>query len=289
MPNWLWSIPPHNYERCVETGTFAVRVAGKSAAQRIEPGDLIAAYLPGPKVIAGLFKAVSTYFYSSEIIWPDGTFPHRVRVEQVILLHADSRLPLDSFKDSLQVGQGYPNFGLVIQKVVHRLSDHDADLLTRLIHERDEQETPPLPSPLCDEGLASEKETLLCELHRAEQRIIVLQRQVHGLEELLALGGPNLEDYLRLAHSIQGTAFEEATRQCLMALGFTLNSEYKGQSGEIDFVAIAPFYVFGECHASGAQNVSVFIVDKLLRHRRRYLSGRQVPAPAGAGPRELGL
>jgi hypothetical protein len=288
MGNWLWSIPPHNYGRCVEAQTFAVRAAGLNAVKCVEVGDTIFAYLPGRAVIAGVFGASSKYFHDTEIIWPDGTFPHRVRVRPITLLPEVARVPLDAFKNDLTVGQRYPNFGLVIQKVVHPLSDDDASILSALVEQssggsagggplppRMKEPNPrPIPSLPPDESLIQE-------LHRSQQKIGILQRKVLDLETLLALAGPNLEDYLRLAHSSQGAAFEEATRQCLVALGFTLDADFQGQPGEIDFVTVTPFYVFGECQASGGQNVSVAIVDKLMRHRRRYLLERSMQVPAG--------
>jgi hypothetical protein len=287
MANWLWSIPPYNYGRCLESGTFAVRKAGLNSAKQVQIGDTIFAYLPGESVIAGVFRAACSYFHSADIIWPDGTFPHRVRVAPVHALPSEARVPLDSFKHQLEVGRGYPNFGLVIQKVVHPLPDGDAQILMRLVEAAGEGVKLPVrePEPVSEPPRVTppdtppQGESLIQELHRAHQKVGLLERKVRDLEVLLALAGPNLEDYLRLAHSSQGVAFEEATRQCLTALGFTLDADYQGQPGEIDFVAVAPFFVFGECQASGAQNVSVAIVDKLMRHRRRYLLGRGIPAP----------
>lgn len=285
MANWLWTIPPHNFHRCVEARTFAVRKAGRRALESIRPGDTIFAYLSQQSVLAGEFRASGPYFHSEEIIWPDGSFPHRVPVEPVRLLAEESRLPLDMFKDRLEVGRGYPNFGLVVQKVVHELSEGDAKLLRSLIEERPASpvgpERPAVP-PKPEEPPLTEPaggETVFQELHRAQQRVGILQRKVRDLERLLTLAGPNLEDYLRLAHSSQGAEFEEATRQCMVALGFILDPDFQGQPGEIDFVTVSPFFIFGECQASGGQNVSVAIVDKLLRHRRRYLSERGL-APA---------
>ena len=57
MSCWLWSIPPHNYPLCVENRVFAIRTAGKAAVQRIRPRDRIFAYVPGRKVVAGMFTA----------------------------------------------------------------------------------------------------------------------------------------------------------------------------------------------------------------------------------------
>jgi hypothetical protein len=276
MANWLWSIPPHNYQRCIDVGVFAVRSAGVGAARTVKEGDRIFAYLPGVSGIAGVFRAEGSYFQDVSILWPDGIFPHRVKVAAVALLPEASRIHLDAFKTKLEVGRGYPNFGLVIQKVVHPLSDHDARLLLELVKQRlgSGGPIPPLGPSL--EPPASELERLRKELHGKQQRIGLLQRKVKDLETLLALAGPNLEDYLRLAHSSHGAAFEEATRQCFIALGFTLDPEFQGQPGEIDFAATAPYYVFGECQASAGDNIGVAVVDKLTRHVRRYLKARSL-------------
>jgi Holliday junction resolvase-like predicted endonuclease len=290
MKNWLWSIPPHNYQKCVEHRVFAIRTAGRRAVESVKPGDRIFAYLPGLRAIAGLFTAASSHFESRDLIWDDGEYPHRVRVRPDVLLSEEHRLLLDEFKDRLAVGEPYPNFGLVIQKVVHELPGTDGDLLFELVQARRQAGTlppevppppagphpsPPPPDP------TDQVQRLLRELHVANQRIGVLRRQVKDLEELLVLAGPNLEDYLRLAHSSQGAAFEEATRKCFEALGFSLDRDYQGQSGEIDFVTTHPYLVFAECQASEGANVGVTIVDKLLRHRRRYLNHKGLPALEG--------
>ena len=118
MSCWLWSIPPHNYQTCVERRLFAIRKAGRAAVERVQQGDTIFAYLPALKVIAGQFRADSSYFYSQDPVWPDGAFPHRIRVVPGILLSADTQVPLDQFSQVLEVGKKYPNFGLVIQKEI---------------------------------------------------------------------------------------------------------------------------------------------------------------------------
>ena len=86
MSCWLWSIPPHNYPTCVEEKTFAIRTAGLNAIRQIKPGDQIYAYVPVQKAIAGVFRASGSYFHSTSPIWPDGIFPHRLRVEPEVLL-----------------------------------------------------------------------------------------------------------------------------------------------------------------------------------------------------------
>jgi len=290
MACWLWSIPPHNYPLCVRSETFAIRTAGKRAVQRIEPGDKIFAYLPGEKAIAGMFTAASSYIYDETPIWPDGAYPHRLRVQPVVTLPPEARVPLDAVKDRLEVGRAFPNIGLVIQKVVYELPQADCALLESLVRVEEVIVDPPTPAPEPERGpeptVTEREQALRRDLHRANQRVGLLERKISQLEELLALAGPNLEDYLRLAHSSQGTAFEEATRKCFVALGFSLDPDFQGQSGEIDFVAVAPYYVFGECQVSGGQNVGVGIVDKLLRHRRRYLHHKEIVGPR-PGPRVI--
>jgi hypothetical protein len=277
---------------CVERGIFAIRRAGINAIKRIGPGDRIFAYVPGLSVIAGVFRAKSGYCHDTSPIWPDGVFPHRVRVEPEILLPEESQVPLDAFKTRLDVGRDYPNFGLVIQKVISELGEADCQVLDTLVHGKPVEQfakpgppAPPEPKETPPPDIPTRgHEQVLRDLHKAKQRIGLLQRKVRDLEALLALAGPNLEDYLRLANSSEGAAFEEATRKCFVALGFSLDPDFQGQSGEIDFVSTAPYFVFGECQASGGQNVSVGIVDKLLRHRRRYISATGVTVGEADAP-----
>jgi hypothetical protein len=311
---------PENYPLCVASGTFAVRNQGSRRIREVVPGDRIAVYLSGEKVIAGLFRATSGYMHDGTPLWPDGVYPHRIRVEPISLLPEEARVPLDRFKNRLEVGRPYPNFGLVTQKAVYPLPESDYAILAALVEAEQPLGEAPAPRPVepgltpaarerpstqlrfdaprvelpaeplrpAAEAMPRQEESpspsLRQELHRARQRNGLLERKIAQLEELLALAGPNLEDYLRLAHSSQGLAFEEATRKCFVALGFVLDPDFQGQPGEIDFVATAPYLVFGECQASGSQNVGVGIVDKLLRHRRRYLHQKELFG-AQPGPR----
>ena len=277
MACWLWTIPASNFDRCIEARVFAVRNAGINAAKAVRSGDTIFAYVPGQSVIAAVLQATSGYYTDTDPIWPDGVYPHRVRIRLEKLIQNDARVPLKSFKDDLHVGANYPNFGLVVQKVVVELDQHDCEILTSLTANAPAA-TSPVVLPLVP---AAEPQALLERLEIERERVRRLQRQIEALEDLLALVGPNLEDYLRLASSNDGPAFEEATRKCFVALGFELDAEFQGQAGEIDFVAIEPYHVFGECQVSGSTNVGVDIVDKLMRHRRRYLNKKAMEAPRG--------
>lgn len=73
MAYWLWSVPPEHYSAYLRTGTFAVRRQGRAAMQGIRPGDRIVAYLPGLRVVAGLFEATSAAFEDATALVPGGS------------------------------------------------------------------------------------------------------------------------------------------------------------------------------------------------------------------------
>ena len=142
MIYWLWSVPPEHYPVYARTGTFAVRRVGKGPMQAIRPGDRIVAYLPGSRVIAGLFEATSEPFEDSTALVRGGHYPHRVRVRALAELNEEVRVPYEAFAGKLRVLDEYDfpdedrQFRAVAQRVVHPLPQIDGKLLEFLIDTR---------------------------------------------------------------------------------------------------------------------------------------------------------
>jgi len=142
MTYWLWSVPPEHYPVFARTGTFAVRRVGKGPMQAIRPGDRIVAYLPGSRVVAGLFEATSGPFEDSTALVRGGHYPHRVRVRALAELNEEVRVPYEAFAGKLRVLDEYDfpdedrQFRAVAQRVVHPLPQIDGKLLEFLIDTR---------------------------------------------------------------------------------------------------------------------------------------------------------
>lgn len=142
MTYWLWSVPPEHYPVYARTGTFAVRRVGKGPMQGIRPGDRIVAYLPGSRVIAGLFEATSAPFEDATALVRGGHYPHRVRVRALAELNEEVRVPYEAFAGKLRVLDEYDfadedrQFRAVAQRVVHPLPQIDGKLLEFLIDTR---------------------------------------------------------------------------------------------------------------------------------------------------------
>lgn len=144
MTYWLWSIPPDNFPAYDRAGTFAVRRVGRAAMQAIRPGDRIVAYLPGRRVIAGLYEATSGAFEDSTALVPGGHYPHRVRVRPLVRLSEEAWVAYEAFAGKLTVLDEYADlddadrqFRAVAQRVVHPLPNIDGKVLEFLIRARE--------------------------------------------------------------------------------------------------------------------------------------------------------
>lgn len=155
MAYWLWSVPPEHYSAYLRTGTFAVRRQGRAAMQGIRPGDRIVAYLPGLRVVAGLFEATSAAFEDATALVPGGSYPHRVRVRPLVALNEEVWLPYEAFAGKLAVLDEYADlrdpdrqFRAVAQRVVHPLPTIDGKVLEFLIRARAGSDFPALQAAL---------------------------------------------------------------------------------------------------------------------------------------------
>ena len=144
MAYWLWSVPPTHFPVYDRAGTFAVRRVGRKAMQAIRPGDRIVAYLPGRRVIAGLYEATSGAFEDATALVPGGHYPHRVRVRPLVRLSEEAWVAYDAFAGKLTVLDEYADlddpdrqFRAVAQRVVHPLPSIDGKVLEFLIRARE--------------------------------------------------------------------------------------------------------------------------------------------------------
>ena len=143
MTYWLWSVPPENYSTYVRTGTFALQRQGRRALEGVRAGDRIFAYLPGSRVIAGLFEATGPAFEDATRLVQGGAYPHRVRVRALAVLPEESWVPFAAFGARLAVLREYAHlptpdlrFRAVAQRVVHPLPTLDGKVLEFLVHAR---------------------------------------------------------------------------------------------------------------------------------------------------------
>lgn len=150
MAFWIWSVQPEHLSAFTRTGTLAVRRQGRRALQAVRPGDRIFVYLPGSRVLAGTFEAMSAAFEDAMALVPGGHYPHRVRVRPVALLSAEAFVPYEAFADKLAVLETYGaqdtpdlRFRAMMQRVVHPLPAVDGlmlDYLVRTRHETDPEQ-----------------------------------------------------------------------------------------------------------------------------------------------------
>ena len=132
-------MPVENYAVYVKTGTFAIRKVGRQALARIQPGDILFAYLSGAKVVAGMFEAVGTRFEDTTPLIAGGHYPYRLRVRALVRLSEENRVPYAAFHDRLDVVRDYTGFREVAKRVIHPLPKVDEKVLEFLVRARQGQ------------------------------------------------------------------------------------------------------------------------------------------------------
>lgn len=77
--------------------------------QQLQVGDYLLCYLTGISRFVGVLEVSSTAFRDDSPIWPDETFPCRLRVKPVIALTPGTAVPVHELRDRLSVFQKLSN------------------------------------------------------------------------------------------------------------------------------------------------------------------------------------
>ncbi len=81
---WLGVASSENWNKCIENRIWACDDNRSQQIKRMKKGDEIVIYLTGMK-LAGICKVVSDYFYDDTRLWDDGIYPHRIRIEPLLI------------------------------------------------------------------------------------------------------------------------------------------------------------------------------------------------------------
>lgn len=129
MPQyWLVSWTPKNYEiyKNMRWSIFGVPENRDKVAKSIGLGDKLRIYTLKEQKLRAICECISGYFYSDDIIWSDGLYPHRLRTKIIIEGNVDYK-PL---RNQLSISQyGNLQLGLELRGGYKRLSASDYKLI----------------------------------------------------------------------------------------------------------------------------------------------------------------
>lgn len=84
MANWLGVATPENYALNFKTRTWGVSDRSLDRIKRVRVGDNLVIHVP-PMRCGGIFRVTKPHFHAEKPIWPDSPYPHRIRIEPVIV------------------------------------------------------------------------------------------------------------------------------------------------------------------------------------------------------------
>lgn len=141
MTHWLIVSSPSSLE---VTQAYGYKIAGmkrrwRKAANSVRPGDTVFFYITGLMAIAVELRVVGTYFedLSPMVVdrQPQEYFDLRFPTEPVKIRQMGDYLPVKSFIDDYEYARKWspPRWTLAFQGNVHRLNEHDYDLIHNLL------------------------------------------------------------------------------------------------------------------------------------------------------------
>ena len=141
MTHWLLVSSAENFEVSRSRGfdIAGMKSRWKKAASEVAPGDTVFFYLTGIKAIGGEAKVVGESFFDETKIWestkPGEVYPYRFPIELTFALDAGDYLQVADFIESYEYATRWPakNWTLAFQGNVHRLNDHDYQLISQML------------------------------------------------------------------------------------------------------------------------------------------------------------
>lgn len=137
MTHWLLVSSPENFETSRARGfdIAGMKSRWKNAANEVRVGDSVFFYVTGLKAIAGEAKVVGESYFDESLTWestkPGEVYPWRFPIELVTARDHGDYLPVVDFLSDYENARKWPakNWTLAFQGNVHRLNDHDYQLI----------------------------------------------------------------------------------------------------------------------------------------------------------------
>ena len=142
--HWLLVSSPENFETSRRRGfdIAGMKSRHRKKAETVQPGDTVLFYLTGKKAIGGLAEVTGPLFEDTGHIWdsnkPGEEYPFRFPIRPLAIIEqAADYVGVEEFVDALEYPKRWPrqNWALAFQGNVHKLSDHDHDLLAGAVQE----------------------------------------------------------------------------------------------------------------------------------------------------------
>lgn len=137
---WLVSWTPENYEkyRDIGWGIFGLPKNRSTVAKSIGVGDKLIIYTLKEQKIRAICECISGYFYSNDIVFSDGIYPHRLRTKIIVEGDVDyrnirSKLSISQYgnlQPGLELRGGYKRLSLSDYQVIESKFSHTPVTIT---------------------------------------------------------------------------------------------------------------------------------------------------------------
>lgn len=139
--HWLLVSSPENFEVSRSRGfdIAGMKSRHRKKAETVAPGDTVLFYLVGRKAIGGWAEVTGTYSEDSSHIWDSRKegeeYPYRFPIQIKQALPSEDFVEVEPLVDTLEYPKRWPreNWTLAFQGNVHKLSDHDHNLIVSAI------------------------------------------------------------------------------------------------------------------------------------------------------------
>jgi hypothetical protein len=142
--HWLLVSSPENFETSRARGfdIAGMKSRHRKKAETVRAGDTVFFYCTGLKAIAGLAEVTGPYFEEGAHIWESTKageeYPYRFPIRPVAIISKPADfVPVEEFVDALDYPKRWPraNWTLAFQGNVHKLNDHDFNMLAQAVTE----------------------------------------------------------------------------------------------------------------------------------------------------------
>lgn len=142
--HWLLVSSPENFEVSRARGfdIAGMKSRHRKKAETVKPGDTVLFYLVGIKSIGGLATVTGTFYEDDSHIWDSRKegeeYPFRFPIQPEAIIRRRSHfVAVEEFVDALEYPKRWPrsNWTLAFQGNVHRLSEHDFNILAGAVRE----------------------------------------------------------------------------------------------------------------------------------------------------------
>lgn len=131
VPNWILETKRGYF-------LFGMSERWKGLFRKLQKDDIIIFYIlatgnprdPRAKKVPGIFRVVSKPYYDTTPEWPDGVYPHRAKLEPILVAKTSNEmLPFTSLVSQLSFIKNKKTWGRVFQTALVSIPKQDFDLL----------------------------------------------------------------------------------------------------------------------------------------------------------------